>query len=199
MRPSALIILPLCLAACGTGPDGAAVPSAPALDFLNNPDNGNPRVFRYEGEFAVAWTDPGSGLRATHWSTRFVEEPGCGNFEGGPFAFQEIGLIDADDLFASQLRDNAMGDVWIIVRDLNQPGDCFGAMLVAEGWGKAHYTDNDVFGLGPDEPNANAWGYMADGVLTAADGSDVRYSGHLRIAFTGAGKLASARPEILLN
>jgi hypothetical protein len=197
MRRLILFLAPLSLGACAPEPT-ASVPG-PVFDFLNNPDNGNPRVFRYQDEFAVAWTDPGSGLRATHWTSRFLEEPGCGDFEGGPIAFQEIGLIDADDFFASQIRANVLGDVWIIVRDLNQAGNCFGAKLVAEGWGKAHYTDNDVFGLGPDEPNANAWGYSADGVLTAPDGSTVRYAGHLRIAITGAGELATARPEIGLR
>ena len=194
------IAVALALMGCGREADMATAPPAPAFDFSNNPDNGNPRVFRYQDEFGVAWTDPGSGLRVTHWSTRFLVEPGCGDFEGrGPIAFQQVGLLDLADIFASQLRVNAMGDVWVIVRDLNQPGNCFGAALVAEGWGSIHYTDNDAFGLGPNQPNANAWGYIGDGVLTTPTGGTVRYSGHLRIAFTGAGELATARPTINLR
>ena len=201
MRTRALIILvPLALMSCGTENDTTSPPLAPAFSFSNNPDNGNPRVHRYQDEFAVSWTDPVSNLRATHWSSRFLEQPGCGSFEGGgPIAFQEVGLVDLEDLFASQIRANVMGDVWIIVRDLNQPGDCFGAALVAEGWGSVHYTDNDIFGLGPDQPNTNAWGYTARGVLTSPDGNAVGYSGHLRIAVTGAGALATARPTINLH
>ena len=201
MRLLALFTLvPLSLMGCGTEADTPSAPLAPAFDFSNNPDNGNPRVYRYQDEFAIAWTDPKSGLRVTHWSSRFLETPGCGNFEGGgPIAFQEVGLRDLDDLFASQIHANVMGDVWIIVRDLNTPGDCFGAALVAEGWGSVHYTDNDVFGLDPAHPNTNAWGYMSNGVLTAPDGDAVRYSGHARIAVTGAGAVPADRPTILLH
>jgi hypothetical protein len=53
---------------------------------------------------------------------------GLRDFEGGgPIAFQDVGIIDAHDFFASFLHTNAAGGVWIVVRDLNQPGDCFGA------------------------------------------------------------------------
>lgn len=198
MRTPACTLLPLLLLACNE-PAAPPAQSGPGIAFLGSSGTADPRVYRYEDEFGVAWTDPGNGLRATHWSSRFLVEPGCGDFEGGPIGYQEVGLINADDLFASQIRVNAMGAVWIIVRDLNQPGDCFGAKLVAEGWGRAHYTDNDAFGIGPEQPNTNAWGYMAEGVLVAPDGSTHQYAGHLRIAVTAAGDLATARPEIFLR
>ena len=201
MRVSILTLgVAVSLMGCGREASMPSAPAAPAFDFSNNPDNGNPRIFRYQDEFGVAWTDPGSNLRVTHWSTRFQVEPGCGDFEGvGPIAFQEVGLIDLADIFASQIRLNAKGTVWIIVRDLNQPGNCFGAALVAEGWGSVHYNDNDAFGLDPDHSNANAWGYTGDGILTTPAGDVVRYNGHLRIAVTGAGELATARPRINLH
>lgn len=180
--------------------DMATAPAAPTFDFSNNPDNGNVRVFRYQDEFAIAWTDPGSNLRVTHWSSQFANEPGCGNFEGGgPIAFQQVGQEDLADFFASQFRINAMGSVWIIVRDLNQPGNCFGAALVAEGWGSIHYTDNDAFGLNPDQSSANAWGFMGNGVLTMPAGGTVRYSGHLRAAVSGAGQHADGQATINLR
>lgn len=198
MRPLPLILAPLALLACSPEPEATPTSPRPAFALANNPI-GDPSVYRYEDEFAVAWTDPGNGLRATHWSSRFFVEPGCGNFEGGPIGYQEVGLIDADDFFASQIRANVMGPVWIIVRDLNQPGDCFGNKLIAEGWGQAHYTDNDVFGLDSEHANANAWGYMGEGKLTAPDGSTRRYAGHLRIVVTADGLVAAARPEIFLR
>jgi hypothetical protein len=200
MRKLTLILIPLLLSACGQEPAAPVANQAPTFDFMNNPDNGNPRIYRIGDDgFAVAWTDPRTNLRATHWTDRFVVTPGCGDFEGGPISRQEVGLIDADDLFASQLRVNEKGPVWIIVRDLNQPGDCFGASLVAEGWGQAHYTDNDAFFIGPERPNANAWGYMGEGALTAPDGSTLQYAGSLRFAVTNDGTFRVERPQITIR
>jgi hypothetical protein len=77
---------------------------------------------------------------------------------------------------------NMVGAVWITVRDLNTAGDCFDAALVAEGWGKAHYTDNDEYGTLIN--NTNALGYMADGELATPAGATVQYSGNLRFTYS---------------
>ena len=42
------------------------------------------------------------------------------------------------------------GPLWVIIRDVNQAGDCYGVKLVAEGWGEMQVTDNDIFGVGPE-------------------------------------------------
>lgn len=199
MRKLAFILVPLVVLACEREPVAPAQ-EAPAFDFMNNPDNGNVRIYRVaDNDFAVAWTDPRTNLRATHWSNRFVVTPGCGDFEGGPASRQEVGLFLPDDMFASQLRVNEKGPVWIIVRDLNQAGDCFGAKLVAEGWGQAHYTDNDAFFIGPEQPNANAWGFTGEGALTAPDGSTRRYAGHLRFTVTNDGTFRVERPQVTIR
>lgn len=194
--------LNLCLLALGAGltagcsserSDILEAHGALASDWMNNPDNGNLRIVRFEEEFAVSWSDASNGLRATH--STFPLGPDCGPQEElDPLNQQIVGTIDPDDFFASWLRWHAKGSVWVTVRDLTQPGDCFGNRLVAEGWGELINTDNDLFGLAPGDKNANAWGAMATGTLTAVDGSLFRYEGHFRAksSLRTGGKLLSA-------
>jgi hypothetical protein len=152
-----------------------------AADFMNNPDNGNPRFYRYQSDFGISWSDPTSGLRATHWT--FPAQAGCGDWPQGVMDVQEVAL-DLTDPLAGRVLANAVGDVWIKVRDTNQAGDCFGSLLVAEGPGTLHYTDNDEYAFLPnDRSSLNGFGYMATGTLTTPDGRTVKYSGHLRMAY----------------
>jgi len=155
-------------------------PRTPAIaaDFMNNPDNGNPRILRGVYDFAASWTDPSNGLRATHWTYQAVE--GCGDTpDGGLVGWQEVATFDANDFLASRFIANAKGMVWIRIRDLTTPGDCFGARLVATGWGTLHYTDNDEIAWYPNSRNnIDAWTFRAEGTLTTPDGRTVRYSGH---------------------
>ena len=44
----------------------AESPEVAAFDFMNNPDVGNLKVFRFQDDMIVCWTDPGNGLRACH-------------------------------------------------------------------------------------------------------------------------------------
>lgn len=76
---------------------------------------------------------------------------------------------------------NAMGDVWITVRDVTIYGACFDNALVAEGWGRLHYVDNDE--LGTVVNNTNAWGFVASGDLTTVAGDMEDYQGHSRFLF----------------
>ena len=112
-------------------------------------------------------------------------EPDCGLQEDeAPVSYQDVGLFEQDpDLFCDNVvKTHSQGDVWVTVRDVNTAGDCFGAALVAEGWG--HYRDNDNDLCGPFSPgnNANAWGARANGKLTAVDGSLVNFHAHYHIA-----------------
>ncbi len=160
---------------------------AVAADFTNNLDNGNPRIWRGEYDWGIAWTDPSNGLRVAHRTFPVVGE-GCGDFEAGPLvAAQEVAWVDAADFMASRFILNAKGDVWIIVRDLNAPGDCFGNRLVAEGWGTIHATDSDEIAYYPnDRHNDDAVGNSAEGALTTPDGRTVQYSGFFRYTFDPA-------------
>jgi hypothetical protein len=179
------------MAACGEGNTPTAVPSTPdpQYSFANNPDNGNPRITRYGvTDFAFSWTDPKTGLRATHTSFSLGTEPGCGPGETlDPLDAQDVGLADFNDILLSWAHTNMKGEVWIIVRDTNRPGDCAGNALIAEGLGKVHLTDNDVFAWYPEEGsirnNDNSWGFMAQGTLTGVNGEKMQYSGHYRLVW----------------
>ncbi len=167
-----------------TAPDdsSAATSEARHSKWTNNPDNGNPRIFRNEVFFAASWTDPKTGLRATH-TTRPLGDPvetDCGLLERiDPIEHQDVGLFNPDDPGSSRIRHVVKGDVWVIVRDQTQPGDCFGDLLIAEGPGRFHSNDNDVFFS--VENNTNVWGFSGHGNLTTTDGGSLRYNGHLRL------------------
>jgi hypothetical protein len=105
-------------------------------------------------------------------------EPDCGlqsDIAGG--AYQTVALPDG-----IRELNKAKGVVWVTVRDLTQPGVCFGNQLVGEGWGTLHYTDNDAAGTA--DPNANAFGFMGSGTVTAPSGNTLKYSGHIRVTFS---------------
>lgn len=146
----------------------------------NNP--GNLRVYRDPvGFFAASWTDPETGLRATH-TTVPLGAPGandCGLLDLiDPVDHQDV-LVGPDPSFDGGRIIHVIDDeLWIIVRDLTQPGDCFGAKLVAEGPGDFHGNDNDVsFTV---NNNDNTWGFSGHGNLTTPDGGSLRYNGHVR-------------------
>lgn len=183
--PGLLLLLTALTVACGE-PSTAPRPAAPALnaDFMNNPDVGNGVVFRSGSDFAICWTDFSNGLRVCQRTQAF---PGgeCGIFDPiGPVGEQDVvARRDQADFFSSEVVVNLMGKMWITVRDLTQPGDCYGARRVAEGWGSLHYTDNDEFSpFNPGDKSTDAFGFMGQGSLTASDGSRVLYSGHARYA-----------------
>jgi hypothetical protein len=170
---------------------GGDSPTQPPTSLATGPaqDGGSFRIERFQTDFAFSWTDPKNGLRATH-TTRPIPFMGQPELDCGPqeqldlIDGQEVGLTDFDDLFASWIHANLDGRLWVIVRDVTQPGDCYGAKLVAEGWGYIRYTDNDVFGVGDEDNNANAWGYSARGSLTTPSGAIVGYTGNFRATVT---------------
>jgi hypothetical protein len=195
MRYLRLALLPLVFAACTERAPIAPIDDGPAFSWMNNPDNGNLRIYRYESDFAISWTDAKTGLRATHTTYPIGAEPDCGP-QGllDPIAAQDVGLEDVDDFLASWFHSQAQGDVWLIVRDVNQAGDCYNNLLVGQGTANIRYTDNDVFAWYPawqDPPtgepalrqNNNSYGFMANGSVTTVDGEVLRYSGHLRIVW----------------
>ena len=185
IRAGAPVIMSLA-AACGN-----EAPTQPAALMAKGTtqDAGGFRIERFQTDFGFSWTDPSNGLRATHttFPLPFMGQPelDCGPQE--PLAqidAQEVGLRDFDDLFASWIHANLDGRLWVIIRDVTQPGDCYGAKLVAEGWGNIRYVDNDVFGVGEEDNNANAWGYSARGDLVTPEGTAVSYTGNFRATVT---------------
>jgi hypothetical protein len=147
-------------------------------------DPANGVVYRYNEDVAVCWTDQGNGLRVCQRTEQFPSGD-CGVFEpiGGVSRQDVVTLTDPADFFATQIKVNERGKVWITVRDLTQPGACYGAARVAEGWGTLHYTDNDYIGTDGANHNSNASTFRGEGTLTAIDGRTVRYDGHTHIVF----------------
>jgi hypothetical protein len=149
---------------------------------MSNPDVGNLRIARYGTFVAVSWTDPATGLRATHTNFALGTEPGCGpGSDLDPVSQQDVGTVDPNDFLLSWLRTNLKGKVWIFVRDTNRPGDCAGNALIAEGIGSVHYVDNDPFAWyqpdGSTRQNDNAFSVLAGGQLTGVGGGTLQYSG----------------------
>jgi hypothetical protein len=179
----ALCLVTLLLACENSALEGpSSSPPEPAFDWTNNPDVGNVRIARYGTYFAISWTDPQTGLRATHTNFPLGTEPGCGpGSDLDPLSQQDVGLVDPNDFLLSWLRTNLKGKVWIFVRDTNEPGDCAGDALIAEGIGSLHYVDNDPFAWyqpdGSTRQNDNAFTLMAEGRLTGVGGGTMEYSG----------------------
>lgn len=183
MRKLWLALLPLLVVACEQGPVAPSARQAavdPSFNWMNNPDVGNLKVYRYEDNLSSCWTDPDNGLRACHSTLPLGggSEPDCGlQAPGDPAAWQEV-IVD-DEAFRSIA--NSAGEVWITVRDTGAPGECFDVALVAEGWGTMRYTDNDAYGVGVN--NANAWRFTANGSLMTPDAVALQYNGHAQLRF----------------
>jgi hypothetical protein len=177
--PVISLVLLLSLVACEQPPAAPSVDGAPAFAKSGIDKN---TVLRYQDHFANSWTDANSSLRATHttFPIPFGDEPetDCGpQADLATIDFKQIGVVNPVDLFASELHLKASGPVWVIVRDLSQPGECYGVKLVAEGPGEIRYVDNDAFGVAPGEFAKNEWGFKASGTLTTPDGRTVAYRG----------------------
>jgi hypothetical protein len=190
MRYSAIpLVLLLPLAACEQQPVAPAVDAVPAFATAKLDKN---TVLRFQDHFATSWTGEGSTLRATHttFPIPFGTQPetDCGpQNDLAMIDYKQVGVVDPEDFFASELHMKASGPVWIIVRDLSQPGDCYGVTLVAEGPGEIRYVDNDAFGVAPGEYGANAWGFIASGTLTTPDGRTLSYRGIARYTVVATG------------
>jgi len=157
------------------------VAESPAFNWMNNPDNGNFKVYRDAFDWRYCWTDPDSGLRACHGTVPYGQEPepDCDlQQDEAPVSYQDVGWLDPDtDWCDYDLKAHMQGAVWITIRDTNTAGDCFGDALVAEGWGKIRSNDNDACGQEEDDPSANVWSFRSQGKLTAVGGETLNYNG----------------------
>jgi hypothetical protein len=184
------ILLPACADTNATAPL-----QAPSFNFMNNPDNGNVNIFRFEDAYVICWTDSKSSLRACHSTVPLGDgsELDCGpQAELDPVAFQGVVPFET-------IRQILQGPVWITVRDLDQPGECFDALLVAEGTGTLNGTDNDLFFDESGGQNANAWGWSASGTLTTPAGTETGYSGHARFVFNEKAGFKSLSADVNLR
>lgn len=190
MRRVALLLVPLLLLACDRQPAAPAVDDGPSFNWMNNPDIENLQIHRFMDHYAVSWTDPKTGLRATHTTYPIGDEPDCSpqGLLDDLVDLQDVGIYE-DDFLTSRIRSMLQGeDVWLIVRDVTQAGDCYGNALVGQGTARIRGTDNDVLAWYPvfetGEPslrnNNNAYGWSAHGNLTTVGGEVLQYNGHFR-------------------
>lgn len=200
MRYLRFALLPLVFAACTERAPVAPIEDGPAFNWMNNTDVANPRIFRGETDYLACWSDATNGLRACHATVPLGggTEPDCGLQEvGDPIGFQDIGTYNPDDPFSSWIHETVTGPVFITVRDQTQPGECFGNLLVAQGWGNFRYVDNDIFGVGEGDRNANSWGFSGHGALTTPDGGTVQYDGSIHYVYNQTiFKLTSAKVAV---
>lgn len=188
-------------------PPDQTLAAEPQLNFMNNPDNPNPRIYRFEDHFMYFFSDVSNGLRAGH-TTLPLSDPGCGALEVfEPLDFQNVEDINEDEFLLSRIHQLFHGEVFIVVRDETQEGDCFEDRLVATGMGTVKGTDNDVIAWYPyyvtgefnDRHNANAFGFSAHGVLTAPDGSVYKYNGVHRVVWEDERGLQKETSKIKLH
>jgi hypothetical protein len=95
MRRLLFTLVPLLLLACEREPVAPAVDESPTFNYMNNPDNGNPQVWRNESDAAYRWFD--GSLRATVTTVPLVGQGTCG---------------PASSLDVWQWQDLVFGDDW---------------------------------------------------------------------------------------
>jgi len=176
-----------------------AVAEAPAFNWMNNPDNGNFKVYRDAFGLRICWEGPDSSLRVCHATFPYeVPEPDCDLQQNeAPLSYQDVGYLDpAADFCDYDLKSQQQGAVWITIRDTNTAGECFGDALVAEGWGKIRINDNDACGQEPDDPSVNVWSFRAQGKLTAVGGERVVYNG---LAHYSLSNVAGWKENVFVN
>ena len=152
---------------------------AMAADWMNNADNGNANIYRFQDAYAVCWTDAKTNLRACHSTIPLgggTPDPDCGPQDVlAPVDQQWVYVTGRDNVHAI-----AQGPVWITVRDLSHGGTCFDALLVAQGTGTIHSTDNAAFGIWGDYSYTDSWGWNVEGTVMTPAGRTMQYNAHYR-------------------
>ena len=181
------LVLAVLTVACDQGvptqPAAGVTAPAPMLNFTNNPDTGNDRIFRIEtGGVGFGIFDPNSSLLAILSTTAF-----CDASEFHTVSIQEI-YENPDDPTAGQIRQLMKGkdlNMWVVDDATYPNGDCFGRDLVASGTGSVVQTDNDLFAILRDNKNKNSFGATGHGKLTTVDGERLHYNATIRIVWDG--------------
>lgn len=188
-RSLALLALGAVLVACSeqaTSPQ----PGTPAIaaDFMNNPDGGLPVVARYQlDNFVAAWNNsPTNTVRAYHTTFPLSAAYGaawddavCGPTNPTPgMHLQEVAHWDHNDPLSVWIQ-NGVADVWIVLLDRTSSGPCNTLPVIASGWGKLHYTDNNATAAwGGHAPGIqDTWTFRAEGSLRTPAGAPVQYNG----------------------
>jgi hypothetical protein len=151
------------------------------FDWMNNPDNGNPKILRYEDEY---WWQPWDVDR--EWLGIMQTEPApwfCDLGEdSGPIAFQRI--VHDPEVEEGLEKLLAKGEVWVAVWDASSCNwdagypDCAvscdfftSTEPIATGYAKVSQRDNDLNAWTCERNSTNVWGTKSQGQLDLTDGS----------------------------
>ena len=189
----ASLVLATLAVACN---DPAAAPEqqqtpAVSADFMNNPDGGGAVVERYQFDnWNTVWNNlPANTVRAYHttfplsWALGAAwNDAVCGPTNPTPgMHLQEVAHWDHNDPTSVWIQ-NGVADVWIVLVDRTRAGPCNTRPIIASGWGRLHYTDNNA--TGTLARTQDAWTFRAQGSLMTPAGARVQYNGLLHCVFT---------------
>ena len=189
MRKLALTLVPLLLVACGREPAApATAPNGPAFDFINNPDNGNPRIVRFGDRVGFLLVDAEANLFSLQAATN--RQFGCVN-PPTYLTFHDVQQIleNPDDPEAGQIHElRILKDAYIAVFQGPYPfSDCadLASRKLAEGFGSFRNTDNDLVIFLRETSNFNAFGFVAQGTLQRVGGGTAHYNGVSKCVWDG--------------
>jgi len=189
MRKLALTLVPLLLVACGREPAApATAPNGPAFDFINNPDNGNPRIVRFGDRVGFLLVDAEANLFSLQAATN--RQFGCVN-PPTYLTFHDVQQIleNPDDPEAGQIHElRILKDAYIAVFQGPYPfSDCadLASRKLAEGFGSFRNTDNDLVIFLRETNNFNAFGFVAQGTLQRVGGGTAHYNGVSKCVWDG--------------
>jgi hypothetical protein len=189
-KVAGLVIPALLLAACQDQPAAPhqQVPAV-AADFTNNPTGGGPTMYRIEDSYwASAWYSPDMTLGAVHttfpmswvgwpWDDAVCGPPGLGSMHG-QFDVRHWDPTSTTD--PGEMHFNGMMDAWIVVLDITASGPCAGSAIIASGWGRLSYNDNNYY---LTHRQQEEYSVVAEGRLSTPAGDPVNYNGHFHCVY----------------
>ena len=175
----------------------SATPGSPANSFSNNPDNGNPRIFRFNNGASFLIVDDDANLFSLQSGRDFLflstlGPPPCR--EATFLSFEDIQRIlhDPDDPNSAMIKEIRQGkDIFIAVFQgpLETVSDCDDLIsrLLGQGRGNFTNTDNDMFQFLREDRtnNHNAWGLTAQGTVELLGGGSAHYNGLSKCVWDG--------------
>lgn len=207
MRPipiaGTLVLSLTLLAACADRSEPTAVRAGPAasFDFINNPDNGNPRIVRFGDRIGFLLIDVEANLFSIQAPTN--RQAGCVN-PPTYLTFTDVQqiLLNPDEPLAAAIHElRILEDAYLAVYQGPFPfsdcADLFSRKL-AEGFGGFRNTDNDLVPFLRDHHNYNAFGFVAQGTLQRVGGGTAHYNGVSKCVWDGT-DIASIRCEDRIN
>ena len=205
MRQLALTLVPLLFLACSREPAApATAPNGPAFAFLNNPDNGNPRIVRFGDRIGFLLIDAEANLFSLQAGTD--RQFGCVN-PPTYMTFHDVQqiLLNPNDPLAAAIHElRILKDAYLAVYQGPFPGvpisDCadLASRKLAEGFGSFRNTDNDLVPFLRDHHNFNAFGFVAQGTLERVGGGRAHYNGVSKCVWDGTDG-TSLRCKDLIN